>query len=333
MGILGSLIGVLKAGNTMDKKYELADIYRDLRHQMLTIKPSEIGLSQANSNKVWGVLMETGYPEVVVTLVTIADGTVSLYFSNGGGIIGVGEHEEPRKAGESFLSAAQNFIGHTKQTSDFPLPKNGNTRFYFLTFDGVFTAEHREDDLGNERLPLSPLFIEAHKVISQARIVDDRLRVNFQSLMHAVTTGDTATVKKLLDEGANPNRTDQTGLSPLMAAAYSGQDSVVRILIEHRSDIDARDNYGYTALMFAANAGKLECAKLLVDQGSDINAKDNDGSTPLMFAAQHGYNEIVNLLLKNGAKTLYVGSHGLSAAGIAEQNGHKETVEILRRGK
>lgn len=331
MGILGSIIGQMKTGNAMDKKYEIADIYRDLRHQVLTIKPSEIGLSQATSSEVWGVLMETGYPEAVATLVTMADGTVSLYFSNGGGIIGVGEHEGPRKARESLLSAAQKYIEHAKQTNDFPLPKEGNTRFYFLTYDGVFTAEHKEDDLGNERLPLSPLFFEAHEVISQARIVDDQLKVNFQNLMYAATNGDTATVKKLLDEGANPNRSDKTGLSPLMAAAYSGQDSVVRILIENRSDIDAKDSSGYTALMFAANAGKGECAKLLVKHGADINAKDNDGSTPLMFAAQHGYNEIVSFLLEKGANPLVVGSHGLSAVGFAEQNDHKETLEILRR--
>ena len=36
---------------------------------------------------VWGVVMETGYPEAVVTLVSLGDRTTSLYFSNGGGII------------------------------------------------------------------------------------------------------------------------------------------------------------------------------------------------------------------------------------------------------
>jgi hypothetical protein len=51
------------------------------------------------------------------------------------------------------------------------LPAEGNTRFYFLTFDGIFTVEAKEDDLGNGRLPLSPFFYNAHEVITQARIV------------------------------------------------------------------------------------------------------------------------------------------------------------------
>ena len=37
---------------------------------------------------VWGVLMELGLEQGVATMVAFADGTVSLYFSGGGGIIG-----------------------------------------------------------------------------------------------------------------------------------------------------------------------------------------------------------------------------------------------------
>ena len=117
--------------------------------------------------------METGYSDAVVTLVTIANGTVSLYFSNGGGIIGVGEYEGPRNACHSLLSLAPKFIKYAKRTQTFPLPKEGNTRFYFLTYNGIYTVEKKEDDLGNNRLPLSPLFLEAHEVITQARIVEN----------------------------------------------------------------------------------------------------------------------------------------------------------------
>lgn len=323
-------MGLFGSGKTMGKDYVLADIYRDLRDRIFKLDPMKIGLSPSASNQIWGVLMETGYPDAAVTLVTIADGTVSLYFSNGGGIIGVGEHEGPRKSCYSFLSLAPKFIKYAKPTQKFPLPKEGNTRFYFLTYDGVFSVENKEDDLGNERLPLSPFFFEAHEVITQAKIVDDHLKINFQNLMHAATTGDTLGVEKLLKEGADPNRSDEMGLSPLMAAAYSGKDEVMEILIKYRGNIDNRDSSGYTALIFASNVGHVKCAKFLIEEGADVNAKDNDGSTPIMFAAQHGHNELVMLLLKNGADPNIAGNHGLTAIGFAIQNGHKETERILR---
>jgi hypothetical protein len=122
--------------------------------------------------------MEAGYQDAVATLVTIGDGTVSLYFSNGGGIIGVGQHEGPRKASEAFLAFAPRFIAHTKPTTVFPLPTEGHTRFYFLCFDGVRTAEAKEEDLGNDRLALSPLFRKAHEVITAARLVDESQKAN-----------------------------------------------------------------------------------------------------------------------------------------------------------
>ncbi|MCP3891682.1 MAG: ankyrin repeat domain-containing protein [Desulfobulbaceae bacterium] len=331
--LIACLIGLIMGwfSKTIGKEYEVADIYRDLRNKILSLDPAKIGLSPSASNRVWGVLMETGYKDAVATLVTIADGTVSLYFSNGGGIIGVGEHDGPRKACDSFLSMAPKYIEHAKITKKFSLPKEGNTRFYFLTHDGIFTVQYNEDDLGNERVPLSPLFLEAHKVITQARIVDDHLRASFQNLMHAVTTGDLSGVKKFLEEGADPNRTDNTGLSPLMAAAYSGKFEVMKTLIEYRSKIDDKDTSGYSALIFASNTGHVDCTKFLIEKGADVNTKDNDGSTPIMFASQHGYNELVKLLLKNGADPTIIGNHGLSAIGFAKQNGHKETEQILQR--
>jgi len=308
---------------------EVVDIYRELRQQVLTLDPSQVGLSPSDENRIWGMLMETGYSDAVVTLVTIADGTVSLYFSNGGGIIGVGEHEGPRKANKLFLALAEKYTQYAKPTQQFPLPKEGNTRFYFLTYDGILTVEYKEDDLGNERLPLSPLFLEAHEVISQARVVDGHLKANFQNLMGSATKGDVSGVKALLDEGADPNRSDETGLSPLMVAAYSGQVEVIKILIEYRATIEDRDSSGYTPLIFAANAGQVQSSQLLIEHGADVNARDHNGSTPIMFAAQHGHNELVSLLLKKGADPAATGSHDMSAIDFAKQNDHQQTLKLL----
>ena len=330
-GIFGTILGLFGHGKTVGKNYQLAAIYKDLRNKVLSLNPSEIGLSRTDKNPVWGVIMETGYADAVVTLVTIADGTVSLYISNGGGIIGIGQHDGPRKACLSFLSQSLRFIQYAKPTSSFPLPKEGYTRFYFLTYDGIFTVENVEGDLGNERLPLSPLFLKAHEVIAQARLVDEQLKNNFQNLMHAATTGDTEEVKRLIKEGNDPNRSDKTGLTPLMAAAYKGQDHVLISLIEFKCDIDAKDESGYTALMFASNAGHVSSAKILIEAGADVNSKDNDSSTPIMFASQNGNNELVRLLLKHGADPKIKGNHGLSAIGFAQQNGHKETEKILKQ--
>ena len=151
------------------------DVYLGLRNQALTVKPSEIGvLPTLEMPNVWGLLMETRYQEGVVTLVSLGDRTTSLYFSSGGGVIGAGKHAPVVDATARFIALAQEFCSQMQPTTTFPAPTLGNVRFYLLTFSSVLTAEVDEQDLGNDRHQLSPLFHQGHEVISNVRICTDQ---------------------------------------------------------------------------------------------------------------------------------------------------------------
>jgi hypothetical protein len=172
---LASILAMLGVGKPGRGGGEMADAYQGLRQQVLTLDPTTIGVKPDTGNRIWGVVVETGYPNGVATLVTLADGTVSLYFSKGGGTVGLGGHEGPLRASRALIAAAASYLGETALTSAFPLPDEGYTRFFLLTFDGVFTAAAKEEDLGMNRLPLSPLFHKAQDVITQARLTDDKI--------------------------------------------------------------------------------------------------------------------------------------------------------------
>jgi hypothetical protein len=151
-------------------KADPAEPYVGLRQQVLTVDAGQLGLAPTMDRPhVWGVLMETGYPEAVATLVVLADGTTSLYFSNGGGVIGAGTHDVVRAAGDEFLLATEAHVGGFTAASAMPLPDIGCVRFYVRTFEGTLTAEASEDDLGEDRHGLSPLFHAGHAVISAVR--------------------------------------------------------------------------------------------------------------------------------------------------------------------
>src|SRR5918999_4541050 len=61
-----------------------SEAYRDLRRLALHLDPSAAGLQATPSlPRVFGVMMETGYPTGCATLVALADGTASLYFGAG----------------------------------------------------------------------------------------------------------------------------------------------------------------------------------------------------------------------------------------------------------
>ena len=151
-------------------KSDPAEAVRSLRQQVLTVSAADLGLGPtADRTKVWGVIMETGYPEAVATLVVLGDGTTSLYFSNGGGVIGAGEHAAVRAAGQIVLASAEQYLDGFTVTAATPLPGVGQVRFYLRTFTGTLSAEANEQDLGERRHKLSPLFHAAHSVIAAIR--------------------------------------------------------------------------------------------------------------------------------------------------------------------
>ena len=150
-------------------QYYPDDQYMGLRSMLLRTSWDVDG-----SHRVSGVLMEMGYTEDVATLVVTVDGTLSLYFSSGGGVVGWGAYDGPRRAACELLETAADFQEFCSLTNKYPLPLKGSTRFYLITAGGVLTAEAKQDDLGNDKHRLSPLFRKAHELIGEIRAVDQK---------------------------------------------------------------------------------------------------------------------------------------------------------------
>jgi hypothetical protein len=148
-----------------------ADVYQDLRRQVLHLTPERLGDAFAGA-PILALLMETGYPEAVATLVGVADGTSSLYFSNGGGVIGAGSHAAVAEASRRWLEAGGTFLPELSQVTDPPLPDVGMTQFVAVTGGGLRGAVAPEDDLGEGRHGLSPFFHAAQDVITQIRLAE-----------------------------------------------------------------------------------------------------------------------------------------------------------------
>src|SRR5947209_2396212 len=121
-----------------------ADASRGLRDQALTITPQEAGISRSGTRRVWSVIMETCHPAAVVTLMTVADGTTSLYFSTGGGIIGAGDRQTVKTAAMRLVESADAFLPSFTPASEYPSPGKSRVRFYLRTFDGTVSAERDE---------------------------------------------------------------------------------------------------------------------------------------------------------------------------------------------
>ena len=150
----------------------------EMRNRLLQGHASDFGIDTTSIvSGVWGCLMEMGAEGGSATVVSLADGTTSLYFSTGGGIIGGGGHEMVQLASKAFVAAAGNDSCFMTNTQQFPLPQEGRVRFYALTVSGVLSAEADENTLGERKHQLSSLFHAGQDVITQLRMATETPRL------------------------------------------------------------------------------------------------------------------------------------------------------------
>jgi hypothetical protein len=148
--------------------------YLELRALVLHMDPAEIEVSSGEWHGASVALMEMAVGDATATIVAVADGTVSLYTSSGGGTIGAGEHLSARRAGQRFLKAAADAAPWMTPTTDFPLPSDGHIRFHVRTPEGDVTDEAPEETLRARRHRLAPLYLAGQDLITEIRVVAER---------------------------------------------------------------------------------------------------------------------------------------------------------------
>jgi uncharacterized protein len=173
-------------------------------------------------------------------------------------------------------------------------------------------------------------------------------------LAKAVSLDDGRWVQQLLAAGADPNRPDAKGQTPLTLALRDEALQAAAALIAHTAvQIDTPNTSNETPLMMACLRGQLALARQLVARGAAINragwtplhyaatgpgtavvawlleqeaaidAPSPNRSTPLMMAARYGAIDSAELLLARGANPKLRNDRGLTAAEFARGAGRE----------
>jgi hypothetical protein len=148
----------------------MSGAYEGLRAQLLALDPAAAGLAPtAALPRVWGVLFELGLERGTATVVSLADGTTSLYTSSGGGVIGAGAHAPVVTATHELLAVVEGHLDAFGDDPDHALPAAGTVAMRALTYAGRRRADAPEQELGEHRHPLSPVFYAGQDVITAIR--------------------------------------------------------------------------------------------------------------------------------------------------------------------
>uniref|UniRef100_A0ACD6AQP7 Uncharacterized protein n=1 Tax=Avena sativa TaxID=4498 RepID=A0ACD6AQP7_AVESA len=155
----------------------------------------------------------------------------------------------------------------------------------------------------------------------------ERLNDDGYTPLHFATARGVEMVDLLLSKGANPDSLSHGG-TVLHLAAIHGQDGIMKVLLDNHADYElALSSTGHTALVLATISCSLKCVKLLLEAGADVDGIGKE--TPLIIAATAASTDILKCLVLAGADANVTDSYGHTPIEIAAHSGHREHVKIL----
>lgn len=129
------------------------------------------------------------------------------------------------------------------------------------------------------------------------------------TLEEAVSLGDVKAAQAALQAGADVNKPNASGYTPLHKAAAWGAPEMIKLLLAYGANVNSSDEYGYTPLMLAIKYDNEAAVPLLLRAKADVHRRNKYQETALHLAAKRypfgpqpeKAAEIIRQLLRSGA--------------------------------
>ena len=194
--------------------------------------------------------------------------------------------------GRSPLWAAVEYRNLDMNNNDRDSPTdNGVDRAPILEFIRELLAAGADVNARTRELPPSRRWLYSLNDVSWVDFTGQT------AFLRAALSGDTTTMRLLLEHGADPHLPTLAGTTALMAAAgvnwvvaqtYTESPQAlidaVTLCLDLGADVNATNSMGLTALLGAVNRGSNDIIELLVSRGARLDIQDKEGRTPLRWA-------------------------------------------------
>lgn len=184
----------------------------------------------------------------------------------------------------------------------FSVRSVGLLAILILTFGAVVPASAQSPQYDLLKAVDSADLVKINELLRKNVSPDTRRRSDrTPAIVIAAQSANSAVVKLLLDNDANPNLSDNRGQTPLMVRATVGDTNMIKLLLSYGADPNRADIGQETALMKAVRGRKFKAAQALIEAGADPNVQDLTGKTALEYAKISRSRRFVRLLQDAGA--------------------------------
>lgn len=138
----------------------------------------------------------------------------------------------------------------------------------------------------------------AHQVYQKPNDIDQFSDDGFTALGLACYFGKDEVARYLVLKGAEVNLPSQNGFNvfPLHSAVAGNFVNISKMLIENGAQVNIVQQSGLTPLHSAAQNGNVELIILLLEKGADVSIRMEGGKLASDLAKEKGYDEIAEIL-------------------------------------
>ncbi|XP_078523093.1 uncharacterized protein LOC144792096 isoform X2 [Lissotriton helveticus] len=159
--------------------------------------------------------------------------------------------------------------------------------------------------------------------------VSDQFRCT--ALHRACVRGHLDLVERLLEAGATLEPRDMLGATPVFWACRGGHLDILKKLLSRGAKITRRDKLWSSPLHVAVRTGHCNCVEHLIGCGASINAQDKEGDTPMHDAIRLGRFKAMQTLLLYGADLSIRNEEGLTPVDLVKdwQTGIRDSLKSV----
>jgi len=136
-------------------------------------------------------------------------------------------------------------------------------------------------------------------------------------------------INLLVNKGAQLNRRNAAGDSPLHAAVKASYWNTANLLVNLGSNLYLMNNENFSPLLLAFEKGSDFTQSMLTGETPILELPDNQGNTPLLIAIGEGYKNIATLLINLGANGNQSNYRGINALLASIEKGYLNLFHLL----